>query len=57
MKTCSRSSIIVKKILMDMEFNKTIYELAENVVVNTSAAKEHIAEIERTIFTVKDSNR
>ena len=39
---------------MYMEFDKIIYDLKENAVVNTSAAKEHVAEIERIIRTVKE---
>ena len=46
--------MIVKTFLMDMEFDKAIYDLMENVVVNTSAAKEHVPEIEITIYTFKD---
>ena len=49
----SRNIMIVKTVLMDMGFNKDIYELTENVAVNTSSNKEHIAEIYRTIHTVK----
>ena len=34
---------------MDMEFDLTIDELMENFVVNTSAAKEYVSKIERTV--------
>ena len=39
---------------MDMEFDKTIYDLTENFVVNTSSAKEHIYEIDISIRIVKE---
>ena len=48
--------MIVKTILMDMEFVKTIDELMVQTVVNTFVAKKHIAEIERCIHTVKESS-
>jgi hypothetical protein len=50
----SRGGMIVQTILMDMEFDKTVEPLMGNVVVNTSAAREHIAEIERSIRTIKE---
>ena len=31
--------------------------MMDNVAVNTSAAKEHVADIERCICTVKERNR
>ena len=52
----SRGSMILKTFPMDMEFYKTIYELTENMFVNTSASREHVDEIERTIRTVKERN-
>ena len=52
----SCGNMIVKTILMDMEFVKTIDELMVQTVVNTSVAKKHIAEIERCIHTVKESS-
>ena len=55
MKIYSKSGIIVQTVLMDTEFNKTIDNLMENIVVKTSAEKEHVVEIERTIFTVKEN--
>ena len=45
--------MIVKNVFMDVEFDKNIDKMTENAVVNTSAAKEHGTEIERTIRTVK----
>ena len=49
--------MIVQTILMDMEFDKTADHLMDSTVVNTSAAKEHVAEIERCIRTVKERCR
>ena len=49
----SRIIIVVKSILVDMDFDKTIYELMENVVIKISSAKENVSEIERTIYIVK----
>ena len=48
-----RGSMKVQTILMDMEFDKTRDGLMDNVVVNTSIAKEHVANIEQCIRTVK----
>jgi hypothetical protein len=42
---------------MDMEFDKTAKPLTGNVVVNTSAAREHVAEIERSVRTIKERCR
>lgn len=47
---------IVRIILMDMEFEKVADEM-ENVIVNTTAAREHVAEIERGIRTIKERAR
>ena len=49
--------MIVQTILMDMEFDPTKDELMGNMVVNTSATKENVAEIERCIHTVKERCR
>ena len=49
--------MIVQNVLMGMEIYKTIDRLMENVVVNTSASKEHVGKIERAICTVKDRTR
>ena len=43
----SRGSIIVQTILMDLELNSTKDEFMGKTVVNTSASKEHVVEIER----------
>ena len=41
---------------MDMEFEKVSNEL-DLVKVNTTAAREHVAEIERGICTIKERGR
>ena len=52
-----RRNMIVQTILMDMEFDSTKDELMGKTVVNTSTAKEHVAEIEWYIRTVKERCR
>ena len=42
---------------MYMQINKTIDGLMENATVNTSSTKEHIAEINRTVRTIKERTR
>ena len=42
----SRAGFTIQTILMNMEFNKVIPEIPE-VVINTSAASEHVAEVKR----------
>ena len=42
---------------MDMEFDKTVDELSDRTVVNTSASQGHVAEIERQICTIKERCR
>ena len=49
----SWAGFVVQTILMDMEFNKVIPEL-QGRVVNASAAKEHVAEIEQLMRVVKE---
>ena len=49
MQLYGRAGMIVQTVLMDMEFDKTVDELSDRTVVNTSAAQEHVAEIERQI--------
>ena len=44
----------MQTILMDMEFDSTEEMLVGEVVVNTAAAREHVAEIERAIQTIKE---
>jgi hypothetical protein len=57
MQLYSRGGMVVQTILMDMEFDKTVEPLMADVTVNTSAAQEHVAEIERSIRTVKERAR
>ena len=52
----SRAGFVIQTILMDMEFNKVIPELPE-VNINTSAASEHVAEVERHIRIIKERCR
>ena len=48
----SRAGFCVQTILMDMKSYKLVAEMP-NVVINTSAAQEHITEVERRIRVVK----
>ena len=49
--------MIVQTVHMGIELDNKIDELMENIVVNTSAAKEHVTEIERPIRTSKERTR
>ena len=49
--------MIVQTILMGMELNYTKDKLMGKIVVNTSAVKYHVAEIQRCIHTVKERFR
>ena len=49
MQLYSHGGMIVQTVLMDMEFDKTVDELSDRILVNTSAAREHMAGIERQI--------
>ncbi len=51
-----RAGFIVRTILMDGEFEK-IRPLLPSLECNTTAAKEHVSEAERTIRTVKERTR
>ena len=51
-----RGGFIVRVILMDMEFESLTDEL-ELVQVNTTAAQEHVGDIEHGIRTIKDRAR
>ena len=51
-----RAGFIVRNILMDGEFEK-IRPLLPTVECNTTAAKEHVSEAERTIRTIKERTR
>ena len=48
--------VVVRTILMDREFEK-IKSQMPTVECNTTAAKEHVSEAERTIRTVKERIR
>ena len=52
MQLYARGGYIIRVILMDMKFEKVKDELVLNV--NTTAAKEHVAEIERGICLLKE---
>jgi len=49
----SKAGFIVQTALMDMEFKKLRDELP-NITLNTTAAREHVGEIERKIRVVKE---
>ena len=51
-----RAGFVVRTILMDGEFEK-IKSLMPSVECNTTAAMEHVSEVERTIRTVKERIR
>ena len=51
-----RAGFTVRYVLMDGEFEKVKAELP-SIVCNTTAAKEHVAEAERQIRTVKERSR
>ena len=51
-----RAGFRVRSILMDGEFKK-LKPLMPSVECNTTAAKEHVSEAERTIWTVKERTR
>ena len=46
----------VKVVLMDKEFDK-IRDAVDHLEINTTAAREHVAEIERQIRIVKEHTR
>ncbi len=52
-----RAGFVVRTILMDREFFEKIKSLMPTVEYNTTAAKEHVSEAERTIRTVKERIR
>ena len=57
MQLYSRGGMIVQTVLMDMEFDKTVDKLLDRTMVDTSAAREHVAEIEHQIRTTKECCR
>ena len=54
MQLYGRVGMVVQTVLMDMEFDKTVDGLSDKTVVNTFAAREHVAETERQIRTTKE---
>ncbi len=52
----ARAGFTVQTILMDNEFNKVV-DHAPNVIINTTAASEHVGDIERRIRVVKERSR
>ena len=52
----NRAGFTVRYVLMDSEFEKVKAELP-SIVCNPTAAKEHVAEAERQIRTVKERSR
>ncbi len=55
-KVCSRGFSMVKLLLMDREF-ECIKDEFDKALVNTTAVGEHVREIERSIWTVKEQCR
>ena len=55
-KIYARGGFIVRLVMMDMEFEKIKDEFTQ-VVVNTTAAREHVGEIERVIKFIKERAR
>ena len=51
-----RGGFVVRTCLMDMEFEKLVNEMDE-VVINTTAAREHVGDVERCIRTIKGQAR
>ena len=52
----SKGGFIVQTGMMDMEF-EALRELLPNITLNTTAAREHVGEIERKIRTIKERAR
>ena len=57
MQLYGRAGMVVQTVLMDMEFDKTVDELLDRTVVNTSAARGDVADIEHQIHTTKERCR
>jgi hypothetical protein len=51
-----RGGFVVQTMMMDMEFEKLV-DLLLNVTINTTAAREHVGEIERKIRVIKERAR
>jgi hypothetical protein len=48
LKVYAREGFLVQTMMMDTEFKKLV-DLLPNVVINTTAAQEHVGEIEQKI--------
>ncbi len=51
-----RGGFMIRSCLMDMEFEKLKNHM-ESVIVNTTAAREHVGDIERYIRVIKEQGR
>ena len=49
----AQGSFVVNTVLIDQEFDKIVNEVPK-LEVNTTAAREHVGEIERAIRTIKE---
>jgi hypothetical protein len=56
LKVYARGGFVVQTMMMDMEFKKLV-DLLPNVVINTTAAQEHVGEIEQKIRVIKERAR
>jgi hypothetical protein len=52
----ARGGFVVQMMMMDMEFKKLV-DLLRNVTINTTAAREHVGEIEQKIQGIKERVR
>ena len=55
-KVYTRGGFVVQTMMMDMEFKKLVH-LLPNVTINTTAAQEHVGEIEMKIRVIKERVR
>ena len=55
-KVYTRGGFVVQTMMMDMEFEKLVH-LLPNVTINTTAAQEHVGEIEMKIRVIKERVR
>ena len=55
-KVYTRGGFVVQTMMMDKEFEKLV-DLLHNVTINTTAAQEHVGEIERKIRVIKERAR
>jgi hypothetical protein len=56
LKVYAREGFVVQTMVMDMEFEKLV-DLLPNVAINTTAAREHVGEIEQKIRVIKERAR